>query len=80
MGNAFAVADPTEVAFAMTMADVPKANRRWLNHCTEAHKGLLTVLGCKGNTPEDHIAHLVQMTVTVLPPLVKRWTSDADPP
>jgi hypothetical protein len=65
---------PAHVEFAMTMADVPKANRRWLDNCTEARKGLFTVLGCTGNTPEDHIAHLVQMKETVLPPLVERWS------
>jgi hypothetical protein len=38
-----------------------------------AIRGGLRVRGYAGNTPEDHIAHLVHMSRTVLPELLDRW-------
>jgi hypothetical protein len=37
------------------------------------HQGNLHVLACQGNGKGDHIAHLAQMSVSVLPPLIARW-------
>ncbi|WP_437734796.1 hypothetical protein [Sorangium sp. So ce1335] len=46
---------------------------------TEAHVGELHVRGFRGNTPEHHMAHLLQMASTVLPELVERWSVGGDP-
>ena len=50
-----------------------KKKERWLEQTTEARKGGLHVRGYVGQTAENHIAHLVQMSVTVLPELAERW-------
>ncbi len=47
---------------------------------TEASVGELHVRGFRGNTPEHHMAHLLQMASTVLPELVERWREGGDPP
>ncbi|WP_437968415.1 hypothetical protein WMF04_03595 [Sorangium sp. So ce260] len=47
---------------------------------TEASVGELRVRGFRGNTPEHHMAHLLQMASTVLPELVERWREGGDPP
>ncbi|WP_437590661.1 hypothetical protein [Sorangium sp. So ce1000] len=47
---------------------------------TEARVGELHVRGFRGNTPEHHMAHLLQMASTVLPELVQRWHIGGDPP
>ncbi|MDI3283523.1 hypothetical protein [Polyangium sp. 15x6] len=44
-----------------------------LEQTTEAKKGGLHVRGYSGQTPDQHMAHLVQMSVTVLPELAERW-------
>jgi hypothetical protein len=64
---------PVEVTFQTAVRAFPKAERNWLKVETRADKGLFHVLGCKGNGKGDHIAHLAQMSVTVLPELAKRW-------
>lgn len=46
---------------------------------TEAAVGELHVRGFRGNTPEHHMAHLLQMASTVLPELVERWREGGDP-
>ncbi|WP_437984134.1 hypothetical protein [Sorangium sp. So ce117] len=46
---------------------------------TEASVGELHVRGFRGNTPEHHMAHLLQMASTVLPELVERWREGGDP-
>jgi hypothetical protein len=48
---------------------------RWLEQVSDARRGLLHVRGYRGYREDDHIAHLAQMSVTVLPELVERWTS-----
>ncbi len=40
---------------------------------SEVHRGAFHVLGCSGEGKGDHIAHLAQMSVTVLPHLATRW-------
>ncbi|XXX77948.1 hypothetical protein WMF30_04140 [Sorangium sp. So ce134] len=45
---------------------------------TEASVGELRVRGFRGNTPEHHMAHLLQMASTVLPELVERWREGGD--
>jgi hypothetical protein len=46
---------------------------RYLEADSRAQSGEFHVLGYKGAAAEDHIAHLAQMSVTVLPLLVARW-------
>lgn len=46
---------------------------------TAASVGELHVRGFRGNTPEHHMAHLLQMASTVLPELVERWREGGDP-
>lgn len=41
---------------------------------SEARRGSLHVRGYRGETPEHHMAHLLQMGATVLPELVERWS------
>jgi hypothetical protein len=41
---------------------------------TVAHRGALTVRGYAGERPENHMAHLTHMAVTVLPELIAWWT------
>jgi hypothetical protein len=66
---------PPPVKLAAALAAFPIDGRRWLKAKTAAHAGELHVYGYGGIGPEDHIAHLAQMSVTILPPLVKRWQS-----
>lgn len=40
---------------------------------SEAQRGLFHVRGYRGETPEHHMAHLLQMGATVLPELASRW-------
>ena len=64
---------PPVVDLPVAIAAFPSRERNWLNVRTEAQKGDFHVLGCSGNGKGDHIAHLAQMSVTVLPELEKRW-------
>jgi hypothetical protein len=48
-----------------------------LQPLTEAHLGDLTVRGYSGERAEQHIMHLVQMSKTALPDLVRRWSAPA---
>jgi hypothetical protein len=64
---------PKPVQFREALWAFPPGERRWLSIASEARQGNLTVLGCNGNGKGDHIAHLAQMSETVLPPLVERW-------
>jgi hypothetical protein len=49
------------------------AKPRWLEQLSEARLGLLHVRGYGGSMEDNHIAHLAQMSVTVLPELVAYW-------
>ncbi len=70
---------PRPVKFKAAVQAFPITKRRWLRARTEAHKGELHVFGYAGDTKEDHIAHLAQMSVTVLPLLAARWGRPATP-
>jgi hypothetical protein len=52
---------------------VPKHAERWLEQTTQARAGGMLVRGYVGKSPEHHMAHLIQMSVTVLPDLAERW-------
>ncbi len=64
---------PPPVKLRAAVFAFPTGERRWLSVTSEVRQGGLTVLGCTGNGKGDHIAHLAQMSETVLPPLVARW-------
>ncbi len=52
---------------------LPKALMVPLEPLTEVHRGELHVRGYTGNGPVTHMLHLVQMSTTALPDLVKYW-------
>jgi hypothetical protein len=64
---------PPPVKLEAALAAFPINGRRWLKARNAAHAGNLHVYAYTGVTAEDHIAHLAQMSVTILPPLVERW-------
>jgi hypothetical protein len=68
-----AAATPAQVKFTAAGGAVPKQFEKWLEQKTEARVGGLHVRGYAGRSPENHLAHLLQMSVTVLPELVERW-------
>ncbi|MRG90801.1 hypothetical protein [Polyangium spumosum] len=45
----------------------------WLEQRSEARQGDLHIAGYRGFKEDDHIAHLAQMSQTVLPALVEYW-------
>ncbi|HLM71435.1 MAG TPA: hypothetical protein VK459_02040, partial [Polyangiaceae bacterium] len=64
---------PPRVTLAAAAAAVAKSAERWLEQTSEAQVGGMRVRGYVGKTPEHHMAHLIQMSVTVLPELAERW-------
>jgi hypothetical protein len=64
---------PPRVSLAAAVGVVAKSAERWLEQTSEAQVGGLRVRGYVGKTPEHHMAHLIQMSVTVLPELAERW-------
>jgi len=52
---------------------VSKALEKRMEPISEARVGTLHVRGYRGNTPEHHMAHLLQMGATVMPELAARW-------
>lgn len=65
--------EPPRVTMPALVGIMAKEAERWLQQTTEARLGDLHVRGYVGQTPEHHMAHLVQMSVTVLPELAERW-------
>ncbi len=66
-------ASPRPVELEVALHAFPSNERRWLRVTTEVSKGEFHLYGCEGDGKGDHIAHLAQMSETVLPPLVERW-------
>jgi hypothetical protein len=66
-------ASPPPVDLTVAKRAFPTGERNWLRVVSEVHHEALYVYGCAGNGKGDHIAHLAQMSVTVLPPLRERW-------
>ncbi|WP_437636179.1 hypothetical protein [Sorangium sp. So ce854] len=71
---------PPHVRLRAAEGAVSKKLEKQMIPTTEAHLGELHVRGFRGNTPEHHMAHLLQMASTVLPELVERWSVGGDPP
>lgn len=59
---------------------VPNKYMRPLPPLSEAHGGELHVRGYAGNGPITHMLHLVQMSTTALPDLVRYWGKNAKAP
>jgi hypothetical protein len=64
---------PPRVTTPALLAALPKPQDTWLEQTSDAKMGGLHVRGYSGQTPDQHMAHLVQMSVTVLPELAERW-------
>lgn len=70
-------ASPAPVEIPVVLHAFP-AGRTWMRVIDEAHEGGFHVYGCEGKAEGDHIAHLAQISETVLPSLVKRWNGVDD--
>ena len=55
------------------LARAVMSTERWLEQRSEAQRGDLHIAGYRGFKEDDHIAHLAQMSSTVLPALVEYW-------
>ncbi len=64
---------PPPVEIPVALQAFPSGERNWLQVVNQVKEGNFAVYGCTGNGKGDHIAHLAQMSVTVLPPLRDRW-------
>lgn len=64
---------PAHLGLRAAEGAVSKRLEKRMIPTTEARVGGLRVRGFRGNTPEHHMAHLLQMGATVLPELVARW-------
>jgi hypothetical protein len=71
-------ASPAPVTLDVAVRAFPTGERRWLTVESEVHEGSFTLLGCHGKGKGDHIAHLAQMSKTVLPALVDRWRAPSE--
>lgn len=64
---------PEHVALKAAEGAVSKKLEKFMEPKYDARVGLFHVRGFKGNTPEHHMAHLLQMAATVMPEIAKRW-------
>jgi hypothetical protein len=64
---------PEHVSLKAAEGAVSKKLEKHMEPTTEARVGSFHVRGYKGNTPEHHMAHLLQMASTVMPEIVERW-------
>ncbi len=58
---------------AFPLARQVMATESWLEQRSEAHKGNFHVRGYRGYREDDHIAHLAQISTTLLADLVRYW-------
>src|SRR5690606_6220888 len=64
---------PPPVELSVVKRAFPSGERNWLNVVGHAQRGSFHLYGCTGTMKGDHIAHLGQMSVSVLPHLIERW-------
>ena len=64
---------PEHVKLLAAEGAVSKKLEKRMEPETEVRVGDFHVRGYRGNTPEHHMAHLLQMAATVLPELAARW-------
>lgn len=70
-------AAPEHVQLRAAEGAVAKRLEKWMEPTSDTTVGSFHVRGYRGNTPEHHMAHLLQMGATVLPELVQRWRAAA---
>lgn len=70
-------ASPPPVDIPVAKRAFPERERNWLNVVSRTQEGDFYLYGCTGKLKGDHIAHLAQMSVTVLPLLRERWHETA---
>jgi hypothetical protein len=70
-------AAPEHVQLRSAEGAVSKKLEKWMEPTSDTTVGSFHVRGYRGNTPEHHMAHLLQMGATVLPELVQRWRATA---
>lgn len=68
-------AAPEHLQLRAAEGAVAKALEKGMEPLSEATVGTFHVRGYRGNTPEHHMAHLLQMGATVMPELAARWRS-----
>lgn len=66
-------ASPRAVDLPVAVQAFPSGERNWMQVVSRVTEQNFAVYGCTGKGKGDHIAHLAQMSVTVLPPLRERW-------
>jgi hypothetical protein len=66
---------PPQATFESAINSFPRDSRAWLQALTAAHAGNFHLYGYSGRDKPDHIAHLAQLSVTVLPELAERWAA-----
>lgn len=64
---------PPEVTFETALKAMPKKPAQWMQTTSLVNEKHFHLMGCSGKKPEAHMAHLVQMSVSVLPYLAERW-------
>jgi hypothetical protein len=64
---------PEHVQLKAAEGAVSKKLEKRMEPISEARVGSFHVRGYRGNTPEHHMAHLLQMAGTVMPELAERW-------
>ncbi|MEJ7727842.1 MAG: hypothetical protein WKG00_01360 [Polyangiaceae bacterium] len=67
------LAAPEHLALRAAQGAVSKRLEKHLEPTADRSAGALHVRGFRGNTPEHHMSHLLQMGATVLPELARRW-------
>lgn len=72
-------ASPPPVDIPVAKRAFPERERNWLNVVSRAQAKDFYLYGCTGKLKGDHIAHLAQMSVTVLPLLRDRWQAATEP-
>ncbi len=66
---------PEHVQLRAAEGAVSRKLEKRMEPVSEATVGSFHVRGYRGNTPEHHMAHLLQMGATVMPELAARWRS-----
>lgn len=64
---------PEHIQLRAAEGAVAKKLEKRMEPVSESTVGSFHVRGYRGNTPEHHMAHLLQMGATVMPELVERW-------
>jgi hypothetical protein len=65
---------PPHLTIRAAEGAVAKKLEKRMEPTSDTTVGTFHVRGYRGNTPEHHMAHLLQMGATVMPELVERWS------